>query len=368
MEKTFVVEQQDLFKSISIAITAVNTNHILPILRCFLITVDGISSTLTVTGADLETNIESTCIANANEAIEFAVPAKMLLDVVKVLKGKLTINVSDTLIVITTATGQYKIGIDDAADYPETQILDESIMPNVVSAHELLHLGTQCLTTVSSDELRPAMTGILIEKEGNDLILTATDAHRLISGRISIEDDGCDIKSIVPKKVFVALKGAITAANINVDILASSNNVVFMFGNTKITGRLIDAHYPDYRVVIPTSNNISMKCNTKEFATAIKNAIICTDKITNRVVLTLGEKCNIKGEDVAFGNLSIQNIEAECSETLTIGFNGKFLLEMLLGISTINVEMQFKTASNAALILDDDDIHITRLIMPITLQ
>ena len=372
MEKTFIVDQSDLIKSLTIVMQAVNISNVLPITRCLLITVDGISSTLTATGTDLETTIESSCLVNANEAIEFAIPAKLFFDIVKSLKGRLTIVVNESGIVINTDTGQYKIAIDDAADFPQTP--QEDMEPNTieVSAHELLHIGTLCLNTIANDDLlRPAMTGIYLEKEGDELIVTSTDAHRLTSGRIAIESDGNEVKAIVPKKAFIALKTAITAATINVELYTTSHNVVFKFGDTKIVARLIDATFPNYRVILPTQNNITLKCNTKELVIAVRNAMICTNKVTSLVAISLNtDGCTVKGQDVEMGNLSVQNVAAECSEELNIGFNGKLLIEMLNGISTINCEMHFKTASTAALICEDDEstTTITRLIMPIILS
>jgi DNA polymerase-3 subunit beta len=189
---------------------------------------------------------------------------------------------------------------------------------------------------------------------------------RSIYHGISTEHTG---SFIVPKKALSLLKGVIPDEG-NVTINHSKSNVAFSFDGTKIICRLIDASYPDYNAVIPKENPNSMFVGRGEFLQSLKRIAIYANKTTNQVVLNIDEgSLTISAQDLDFSNEATEQLTCKYNgSAMSIGFNGKFLIDMLGVIDTYEVKMEMSTPTRAGIVLPAEPKEkedLLMLVMPV---
>jgi DNA polymerase-3 subunit beta len=368
----FSVSSSDLLKQLQIAGGAIGSNPVLPILEDFLFTLQ--SNQLTISATDLETSITTAIDVMSDSDGSIAVPAKILMDTLKALPQQpitFSINETNFSIEITSAYGKYKLAGENGGDFPSIASADEE--PNLKIPAALLSQGiSKTVFATSNDELRPAMTGVYFQVDEDKLTFVATDAHKLV--RYSF----LDIKSneatafIVPKKALNLLKNALTQTD-DVHISYTKANAFFSFGAVHMVCRLIDARYPDYNAVIPIDNPNQVTLNRADFQNSLKRIGIYANKTTNQVVLNITNgSLTISAQDLDFSNEATEQLTCQyIGEPMTIGFNAKFLAEMLGVMDGEEVSIELSTPTRAGIMrpvdkADGEDILM--LVMPVMLS
>jgi len=368
----FSVSSSDLLKQLQVANGAIGSNPVLPILEDFLFTIEG--RTLTIAATDLETSIITTVDVNADKNGRVAVPARILLDTLKELPGQpVTFNINeDTFgIEITSAYGKYKLAGENGEDFPNIPQADE--VDSVTMNSSLLGKAiSKTLFATSNDDLRPAMTGVYLQVDFNKLTFVATDAHKLVKYTFSDVKSEVSTSFIIPKKALTLLKGALPGDE---DLKLSFNNAnaFFSAGNLHLVCRLIDARYPDYNAVIPTDNPNTLSLNRNDFQNSLKRIAIYANKTTNQVILKITESSlNVSAQDLDFSNEATEQLACSYNgDPLTIGFNAKFLIEMLNVLETDDVKMELSTSTRAGILHpteSDEGEDILMLVMPVMLS
>jgi DNA polymerase-3 subunit beta len=225
----------------------------------------------------------------------------------------------------------------------------------------------------SNDELRPAMTGVYVNLAEKNTTFVATDGHRLVRYRRNdvTSDNGSAI--IIPRKALNLLKATLPTENTPVSIDFNLSNAYFKFGNIKMICRLIDERYPDYENVIPTSNPIKMTIGRTDLLSALKRISIYANKTTHQVRLKItGSELQISAEDLDFSNEANERLSCEHEgEDIEIGFNAKFLIEMLNNIDSDQIKLTMSAPNKAGVILPvdkDKTEDILMLVMPVMLN
>ena len=137
--------------------------------------------------------------------------------------------------------------------------------------------------------------------------------------------------------------------------------------------RLIDGNYPNYSAVIPTENPNTLNVERSVLLNSLKRVSIFSNQSTNQVKFKInGNEINLSGEDVDFSNKAIEQIKCEYSgQDIAIGFNGKFLIEILNTLESEKINMHFSSPSKAAIITPESDLEeerILMLVMPVMLN
>ncbi|MEM6378927.1 MAG: DNA polymerase III subunit beta, partial [Bacteroidota bacterium] len=338
----FSASSSDLLKQLQLAAGSIGSNPVLPILEDFLFTIKG--NTLQIAATDLETSIttEVEIMASDSDGI-VAVPARILLDTLKALPQQpITFAIDDNTfaIEITSAFGKYKLAGENGADFPKIPEAD-SVDSISLPANALTQAVNKTLFATSNDELRPAMTGVYFQVEFNKLIMVATDAHKLV--KYTYQDLSTEVSTsfIVPKKALNLLKGALPAGE-EVTMSFNKANAFFKFGNTNLVCRLIDARYPDYNAVIPVNNPNLLTIPRTDFQNSLKRIAIYANKTTNQVILNInGGSLTVSAQDLDFSNEATEQLACTYEgDALTIGFNAKFLVEMLGVLESDDVVME----------------------------
>lgn len=365
----FKASSHDLYHHLSKAAGAISSNPVLPVLEDFLFSLR--KSHLTITATNLETTVITEMEVNSGEDGEIAVPAKILMDTLRALPDQpVSLSVDDDTrgIEITSAYGKYRLAGDNPDDFPDIEKVDDSEGVEIPSS-QLSDALSQTLFATSNDDLRIAMTGVLVQIDFNKVTFVATDAHKLVrsiySG-ISTDKTG---NFIVPKKALTLLKGVLPDDE-KVTLHHSKTNVSFSFEGTRIICRLIDASYPDYNAVIPKENPNVMNVNRSEFLQSLKRIAIYANKTTNQVVLNIDDgSLTISAQDLDFSNEATEQLTCKYNgSALSIGFNGKFLIDMLGVIDTDEVRMEMSTPTRAGIVLPaekKDKEDLLMLVMPV---
>jgi len=369
----FIVNSSYLLKQLSHINGVITTNPVVPILENFLFEID--KSKLTVTASDLQTSMITEINIESKEKGNIAVPAKILLETLKNLPDQpVTFSVDEATysIEISSDNGRYKLAGENATDFPKVPAVSNDFSANI-STEVLARAINNTIFATSSDELRPAMTGVYVNLGDKNTTFVATDGHRLVRYRRT------DIKSengntiIIPRKALNLLKATLPTENTDVSIDFNMSNAFFKFGNIRMICRLIDERFPDYENVIPTTNPIKMTISRTELLGSLKRISIYANKTTHQVRLKItGSELQVSAEDLDFSNEANERLSCEHEgEDIEIGFNARFLIEMLSNLDTDQIKLNMSASNKAGVIFPaekDKGEDILMLVMPVMLN
>ena len=368
----FIVSSSALLKQLQQISGVINANTVLPILEDFLFDVQ--KNLLSVVATDLETVMKIQLEVEAKDSGRVCIPAKILMDSLKnIPEQPLTFNIDKNYAVeITSDNGKYKVMGENPDNFPKDPVADETNSFTIASA-ALVTAINKTLFAVSSDDLRPAMTGVFFEMNKEGLQFVATDAHRLV--RYKRTDVSCPKTDslIVPKKPLTLLKGAMPVNDDELTVSYNSNHLFVIHGTTQLSCRLIDARFPDYKVVIPTDNPYKLTVNRTDFQGALRRVGIFSNKSTNQVVLSIsGSQLQLTAQDIDFSFEGNERMKCQYNgEDLQIAFNAKFLIEMLNATDTDEVTVELSTSTKAGIIRpgdQDENEELMMLVMPLMLN
>jgi len=365
----FEVSSSELLRHLNIASGAITVNPVLPIMEDFLFDIK--KNVLTITSTNLETTIITSLDVTADEDGVIAITAKILTETLKALPDQpITISVDpdNNGVRILSSFGAYKLAGDAPDDFP-TPPVEDDVETIAISAKKILKGITNTIFATSNDELRLAMTGVLLQIDFNKLHFVATDAHKLVKYTVGNLNTDIAKSLIIPKKGLTLVKNALSEdADVNVSF--NKSNIFFTFGRTKIVCRLIDSKYPDYNAVIPVENPNIALINRKDFLNSLKRIAIYANKSTNQVILNISEKSmTISAQDLDFSNEATEQMSCNYEgDAMTIGFNAKFLGEMLAVLDTDDIRLQLSSPSRAGILVpteEESDEALLMLVMPV---
>lgn len=368
----FIVSSSALLKQLQQINGVINANTVLPILEDFLFDVE--KNKLTVVATDLETVMKIQLDIEAKDTGRVCIPAKILMDSLKNIPDQpLTFNIDKNYgVEITSDNGKYKVMGENPDNFPKEPVADETSSFKVVSS-ALVTAINKTLFAVSTDDLRPAMTGVFFEMDKKGLQFVATDAHRLV--RYKRKDVSCPKNDslIVPRKPLNLLKAAMPDNDDELTISYNSNHLFVGHGTTQLSCRLIDARFPDYKVVIPTDNPYKLTVNKNDFQGALRRVGVFSNKSTNQVVLSIsGSELQLAAQDVDFSFEGNERMKCQYNgEDLQIAFNSKFLIEMLNAAESDEVVVELSTPTKAGIIKPGDqeeNEELLMLVMPLMLN
>ncbi len=368
----FSVSSAELLKRLQIVGGAIGSNPVLPILEDFLFTID--NNQLKIAATDLETSITTGIEVMADGDGSVAVPARILLDTLKALPQQpitFTINDENYGIEITSAYGKYKLAGENGTDFPQIPEPDE--VDTVTIPAKMLQQGiNKTLFATSNDELRPSMTGVYFQVDFSKLIMVATDAHKLVKYVFADMNSEISTNFIVPKKALNLLKNALPPGD-DITLAFNKANAFFSFGDTSMVCRLIDAKYPEYNAVIPVDNPNVLTVSRTDFQNSLKRIAIYANKTTNQVILKIADgNLTISAQDLDFSNEATEQMACTYEgEPLEIGFNARFLIEMLGVLESDEVQLEMSKPTRAGILLPNektDKEEILMLVMPVMLN
>lgn len=366
------VNNKEFVSALSIGGAMAGRVKSLPILDCVKIAVK--NGYAVITSFDNESVISNrTSIVSTDEQGEFCINPKDLGGILKTIQDEeISLIIGDTSCEVVHSKGSLSLPVLPASDFP-TPSKDEDVKLVRVSAEGFFNALKNAQRYVDNSDLRPALTGIYIEVEGNKITLAASDSHKLFYDELYT----CDvieekINGILPSKAIPAVLSALNGEE-SINVLFGEKNIVIRASDTKIQCLKIVGRYPNIRSVIPTNNDRKIKVDKLSLKSTVERALLAanmTSKILKLSISPFGD-FGIMSEDLGFGKKCEEKLECEVNgfiEDFTIGCKGDLLLDGINSIVSDNVEMSFSEPKKAFLILDEENPNKKILIMPVSLN
>ena len=370
----FIVSSNTLLKQLQAISGALNNNNTLPILDNFLFEVK--DQTLTASASDLETTMTTRINLEKGDDGSVAVPARLLLDTLKTFPDQpLTFDVDSGNfgIEIHSDNGKYKLSGQNGEEFPKIPALDNPSTMDM-EAGTLFNAINKTIFATINDELRPVMAGVYLQLSKEGCTFVATDAHKLVRYIRTDTKSDREAAFILPKKPLTLLKSLLSGIEAPVKIEYNDTNAFFQVEEVSMICRLIDGKYPNYEAVIPKENNKRMTIDRMSLLSSIKRVSIFSNKTTYQVRMKIaGSELNISAEDLDYANEAKERLGCQYEgEDIEIGFNSRFLLEMLTNLESDEVILEMSTPNRAGILLpasgDDEHENVLMLVMPVMLN
>jgi DNA polymerase-3 subunit beta len=370
----FIVSGKTLLQHLLTVNGVISSNNTLPILNDFLFEIK--DNELTISGSDLETTISAKMSVEARENGQLAIQAKILIDTLKTLPDQpltFNYNAENKQLSLSTESGKFKLSCHDAADFPRIPGVQGTGKISVDSTVLAMAIHRTVFAT-GNDELRPVMSGVFLELGNDKTNFVATDAHKLVRYTRTDVKAEQNASLILPKKPLNVLKNILTAVDADVEVSYNNSHILFNFENITLVSRLIEGKYPNYEAVIPKDNPNVLTVDKTAFLNTIRRVSIFSNKTTHQVRLKIvGSSLSISAEDLDFSNEGFEQLPCSYSgDDMEIGFNSKFLMEMLNNIDSEQVTLNMSAPNRAGILVpadsEDDNEQLMMLVMPIMLN
>jgi len=343
----------------------------IPILENILCDLSG--NDLTITATDLAISLTVSLQVRGSEEGKIAIPARRLMDTMRSLPdtgAAFAVDEASGKVRITTDNGEYSLTGEPARDFPAVPAFKGSseITLDAATLRGIIHRTT---FAVSTDELRPAMMGVLFQAKDTDLRAVATDGHRLVR-LIEHQQKPLPMKRdvVIPAKALQVLGKSIDEGNTVIAI--SDTHVRFTFGQSVLISRLIDEAYPNYESVIPGDNDKQMTVKRDDMISSIRRVALYASATTHQVRFDIGKtSMQITAQDIDFGGEARETVPcAYTGDKLEIGFNSVYLTDILSHLESEQVAFRFSTPTRAGIVspVGDDGDRIMMLVMPVRLN
>lgn len=366
----FRVNTTELLKALNKVNGVVPTKTALPILENILFDLQ--DNLLTLSGTDLEISMTTTLTVTGRISGKVAVPAKRLIDTLKSLpETTILFEVNDSnQITFTTDKGTYKLSGEKGAEYPSIPNL-KSAYKFEIESNQLSRMISHTLFAVSTDELRPAMTGVLFQLRNDEFKTVATDGHRLVAFSYKGFSSKEDKNFIVPAKALGILTKTLSEGSIPVSI--DDKFISFELSETTLISRLINESYPNYVAVIPVDNSSKLSASTAELKSAVKRVSLFSNSTTHQIRFSMTENpLEISAEDFDQGRSASEKVTSTFDgSNIEIGFNANYIQDILDHIDTEEVNMELSTPTRASIVLpsvQEDKEDLLMLVMPVRLN
>jgi DNA polymerase-3 subunit beta len=266
----------------------------------------------------------------------------------------------------------YKISGQNVNDYPSVPTLEteESIK---IKNEYLKRMIEKTLYACSTDNLRPALTGVFFQIFNDHIRMVSTDGHRLV--KISNADF---TSPTVQRELIIPTRALnLVARNISDDgsqeIIIGKNHILFKFSDTLLYSRIINEPYPDYERVIPQNNSKELIINRDMMIASVKRVSLFSNPISFQVKLRLSEnKIDIFAQDIDFGGEAHESLDCSyTSSEMEIAYNANYLLDTLRHIGTEEIKISLESTDGPGLVFPQtqkDQEELLMLIMPVRLS
>ncbi|MEA3539535.1 MAG: DNA polymerase III subunit beta [Pseudomonadota bacterium] len=359
------VERATLLKCLGHVQSVVERRNTIPILSNVLIEVE--NSGLKLMATDLDLQVVDSIAAQVETAGATTVSAHTLFDIVRKLPegSQVEIAVAGDKMSIAAGRARFNLATLPRDDFP---MIAESDLPTKfqLPAETLKQIIDKTRFAISTEETRYYLNGIFMHVVDGKLLAVATDGHRL--ARVALDapagSDGMpDI--IVPRKCVAEVRKLLDEVTGEIEISLSSTKIRFRAGTAVLTSKLIDGTFPDYSRVIPTKNDRLLKVDTKALAEGVDRvAAIATEK-TRAVKMSIDRDRIVLSVTSPETGTAAEEVPADyASESLDVGFNARYLLDILSEIETDEIEIHLADAAAPTLIREGQSSPALYVLMP----
>ncbi|WP_346291913.1 DNA polymerase III subunit beta [Sphaerothrix gracilis] len=376
----FVCSQSELNTHLSLVSRAVPSRPSKPILGNVLLKADAETQQVALTGFDESLGIQTCFAAQVERSGRLTLPAKLLGDIVSRLPNEdlvLEETEAETVITLTCASGHYQVRGLSADEYPNLPEV-EAGQATELSPEVLLEGLRGALFAASTDETKQVLTGVHLLSETAALEFAATDGHRLAVVQTTeppvekaVEETAIEVT--VPGKALRELERVLQMhqGSEAIALRFDPTQVIFELGQQRITTRLLEGQYPNYRQLIPRQFSRQMTVDRKLFVLALERIAVLADQKNNIVKLSLDNEeqaiaLTVEAQEVGSGR---ENVAAQITgDSIDIAFNVRYLLDGLKVLNTSEVQLQCNSATSPAVLSPLGGSKMTYLVMPVQIR
>ncbi|MDC0385201.1 DNA polymerase III subunit beta [Pelagibacteraceae bacterium] len=365
----FVVKRDTLLRSLNFVQGIVEKKNTLPILSNVLLQLKDKKLSIVATDLDIIFYDEISDIQTIKEG-STTTSAAILFDILRKISSNSDLNFelkSENKLSLKSDNADFNLLCLPTDNFPTFS--DEFEGQEIfVDSNKFLKLLNKTKISISNDDTRHYLNGVYLHiTEGhgrNFLTGVATDSHRLSSSSLEIENS--DFNSLIlPRKTVFQLCSLLSETNEKLSMQTSDNKIKFTFGKIKLISKVIDGKFPDYKKVVPTSNDKTLVVSSRDFINSIERVASVSLDRKEGVKLTINKdnvQLSVNSANSGDGN---EKINAEfSSENLNISFNSKYLIDIASEIIDKNLKINLKDSVSPVLIEDNSDKNSYYVIMP----
>lgn len=360
------IERAILLKGLAHVQSVVERRNTIPILSNVLLEgrEDG---SLRLMATDLDLQVDESVAANVTQAGATTVSAHTLFDIVRKLPegSQVELTAADGKMQVVAGRSRFNLSTLPRDDFP---VIAEGDLPTrfELPAATLREIIEKTRFAISSEETRYYLMGIFFHVVDDQMRAAATDGHRL--ARMTIpKPDGADGMPdiIVPRKCVQELYRLLEELEGTVEISLSPTKIRFGLGSAVLTSKLIDGTFPDYNRVIPTGNDKLLKLDPKSFSAGVDRVSTIASEKTRAVKMSVDRDKVTLSVTSPENGLATEELPADYgSDGLEIGFNARYLLDILSEIEGDTVEVHLADAAAPTLLRENDKSNALYVLMP----
>jgi DNA polymerase III subunit beta len=387
----FVCTQHDLNINLALVSRAVSTRPTHPVLANIKLEATTNPDTIQLTGFDLSLGIQTNFSAQVEESGILTLPAKLLNDIVaKLPSGEITLDdeAGENLVTITSDSGRYQVRGMSAEEFPELPSIEQG-ETNQLSATAFIDGLKGSLVACSQDESKQVLTGVYLKVEPERLEFAATDGHRL--GIVEVYPNDTDAAAdgeseaesvanpsmgsfevTVPAKALRELEKMLGSGQDEdrLGLQLEQGQVVFGWGDRKLTTRTLEGKYPDYRLLIPKQFQRQITLDRKQLLSALERIAVLADQ-TNLVKFSIDSASqsialSVESQDRGSGRESLAGQVSGAD--LDIAFNIKYLMDGLKTLLTQEITISLNGPLEPVILTPLGGVKMTYLVMPVQLR
>jgi len=366
----FVVKRDILLKSLNFVQGVVEKKNTLPILSNVLLQLKDKKLSIIATDLDIIFYDEISDVTILKEG-STTTSAAILYDILRKISSNSELNFelkSENKLSLKNENADFNLlclPIDNFPTFADEFEGQEISLNN----KRFLKLLNKTRISISNDDTRHYLNGIflhLTEAHGRNFLTgVATDSHRLSSSSLEIESATDFTSLILPRKTVFQLCSLLTDTSEKLTMQTSDNKIKFILGNMKLISKVIDGKFPDYKKVVPASNDKTLVVSSKEFINSIERVASVSLDRKEGVKLVISKdnvQLSVNSANSGEGN---EKIKADfSSESLNISFNSKYLIDIASEVEDKNLKMNLKDSVSPVLIEDISDKNSYYVIMP----
>ena len=360
------IERATLLKSLGHVQSVVERRNTIPILSNVLIEARDDNS-IRLMATDLDLQVDESVPANVEQAGATTIPAHTLFDIVRKLPegSQVELNVAEGKMHLSAGRSRFHLSTLPRDDFP---VISEGELPTrfELPAATLRQIIDKTRFAISSEETRYYLMGIFLHLADDQLKAAATDGHRL--ARVVLpKPDGADGMPdvIIPRKCVAELRKLLEEVEGTVEVSLSPTKIRFGLGSAVLTSKLIDGTFPDYNRVIPTANDKLLKLDPKTFSAGVDRVSTIASEKTRAVKMSLDrDKVTLSVSSPESGTATEELPADYGADTLEIGFNARYLLDILGEIDGDTVEVHLADAAAPTLLRENDKSNALYVLMP----
>ncbi|MEE8294631.1 MAG: DNA polymerase III subunit beta [Sphingomonadales bacterium] len=363
------IERGNFLKTLGHVQSVVERRNTIPILSN--VQIEAEDGEVRLTATDLDLSIIEKTTAEVKKGGAITVPAHTMFDIVRKLPegAQIELNLGDdNRLQVKAGRSNFNLAGLPKEDFP---VMSEGDMPHkfTLSSGDLKKLIDKTRFAISTEETRYYLNGIYLHvvDDGKELLrAVSTDGHRMARVEIPAPKGAKGMPGvIIPRKTVGEVRKLIEEFDGDVEIQLSDTKIKFLFDSTVLTSKLIDGTFPDYKRVIPTSNEKKLEVDGHILSEAVDRVSTISTERTRSVKLALDKDIITLSVNSPESGTATEEVSVSYSaEPMEIGFNARYLMDVLHQIEGDTVNLELADSASPTLIRDSGDVDALYVLMP----